>query len=59
MSETSEAEAMIFSLRQKSGMYLQASDIETFNRIESAIATLEYVYGVVKGVKRGENERTS
>jgi hypothetical protein len=57
--EREKAESLIFDLRKKGDLFLQAGDSDSFNRIQSTIATLQTIYGVVKGMKRGKNERTA
>lgn len=53
-------ESRIFELRKKVDRYLQVGDSETVNRLQSDIAYLQRVSGVVKGAKEREgNERTA
>lgn len=58
MSERDTAEAVIFDLRKKASLFLQAGDTETFNRIQSTIANLQDIYGAMKGMKGEKNART-
>ncbi len=59
MSETERdtAEAVIFDLRKKASLFLQAGDTDSFNRIQSTIAHLQELYGAVKGAERKDHER--
>ena len=59
MSERDTAEAVLFDLRKKASLFLQAGDTETFNRIQATIANLQDIYGAVKGAERKNNDRTS
>jgi len=55
-----DAENTIFDLRKKADLFLQAGNIEAFNRIQITISHLQEVYGAVKGAGRKEdNERTA
>lgn len=58
MNEKDTAEAMIYDLRKKADLFLQAGDTEAFNRIQSTIAHLQELYGAVKGMKGETNART-
>jgi hypothetical protein len=58
MSERDTAEAVIFDLRKKASLFLQAGDTETFNRIQSTIANLQDIYGAMKGMKGTHKEES-
>jgi hypothetical protein len=57
MTERDTAEKVIFDLRKKAALFLQAGDTETFNLIQCTIANLQAIYGATKG-KGEENART-
>ena len=49
------AESKIFELRKKAARFLQAGDVAEFNRLQSTIAHLQEVHGVVLGCGKEEN----
>jgi hypothetical protein len=54
------AENTIFNLRKKADLYLQAGDIEEYNRILTTISDLQKTTGVTKGWgKENDNARTA
>jgi hypothetical protein len=53
VNERDTAETVIFDLRKKASLFLQAGDTETLNRIQSTIANLQDIYGAVKGAGGG------
>ena len=55
----SEAESMIFNLRKKADLFLQAGDTDKFNRIQATIGHLQELYGAVKGAGRKNDDRTA
>jgi hypothetical protein len=59
MTERDTAESMIFNLRKKASLFLQAGDTDSFNRIQSTITHLQELYGAVKGAERKQNDRSA
>ena len=52
--EREDAENMIFSLLRKTELFLHAGDTAEADEIRRTIATLQRIYGVTSGVKRGD-----
>jgi len=54
------AESLIFDLRKRVALYLQAGNTDEVNRIQQTIAHLQEVYGAVKGAgRKKDNDRTA
>ena len=55
-----DAEAVIFDLRKRVALYLQAGNTDEVNRIQQTIAHLQEVYGAITGAgRKRDNDPTA